>query len=277
MTNDESTPHIAVAQSNTPASAARGRTWPWVILLLAALAFGAYFRLVGLDWSEGNPLHPDENFLTMVTTSLKPPENLGAYFNSQTSTLNPYNNGYGLFVYGDLPIFITRYTADLLDSLCTAVPQTCPTRNNVPFHFADYAGIVLLGRALSALLDLFTLLFMFAIGRRLYGTRVGVLAALLGAATVLQIQQSHFYTADIFATFFVMAAFYFIIRFGDSNSWPDVIASGAASGLAMASRINVAPILGIVGIAALAHVFRQWRQTDRTATFESAIARIVVA
>lgn len=253
------------------------RQIPIALLLLAALAFGAYFRLVGLDWSEGNPLHPDENFLTMVTSAIKPPENLGAYFNSQTSTLNPYNNGYGLFVYGDLPIFITRYTADLLDSLCTAVPQTCPTRNNVPFHFADYAGIVLLGRGLSALLDLFTLLFMFAIGRRLYGTRVGVLAALLGAATVLQIQQSHFYTADIFATFFVMAAFYFIIRFGDSNSWPDVIASGAASGLAIASRINVAPMLGIVGLAALAHVVRQRSQSDRVVTLESAIARIVVA
>lgn len=260
-----------------PAAPKRPSVWPLAILLLAALAFGAYFRFVGLDWSRGNPLHPDENFLTMVTSTIKPPENIGAYFDSQTSTLNPYNNGYGLFVYGDLPIFITRYTADILDSLCKALPSTCPTRNGVPFHFADYAGVVLLGRGLSAFLDLITILFMFAIGRRLYNARVGVLAALLGAATVLQIQQSHFYTADIFATFFVVAAFYFIVRFGDSNSWADVLASGAASGLAMASRINVAPILGIVGLAALAHVFRHSKQTDRTTTLESAIARIVIA
>ncbi|MBP7688300.1 MAG: glycosyltransferase family 39 protein [Thermoflexales bacterium] len=255
----------------------RQSLWPLAILLLAALAFGAYFRFVGIDWSQGNPLHPDENFLTQVTSAIKPPENIGAYFNSQTSTLNPYNNNFGLFVYGDLPIFITRYAADVLDSLCKAVPQTCPTRNEVPFRFAEYSGIVLLGRGLSAFLDLITLVFMFVIGRRLYGPRVGVLAAILGAGTVLQIQQSHFYTADIFATFFVVAAFYFIVRFGDSNSWTDVIASGAASGLAMASRINVAPILGIVGIAALAHVFRQRSQADRTYTLESAIARIVLA
>ena len=269
MTNDQ-----PISQ---PAAPKRPSVWPLAILLLAALAFGAYFRFVGLDWSRGNPLHPDENFLTMVTSTIKPPEDIGAYFDSQTSTLNPYNNGYGLFVYGDLPIFITRYAADILDSLCKALPSTCPTRNGVAFQFADYAGVVLLGRGLSAFLDLITILFMFAIGRRLYNARVGVLAALLGAATVLQIQQSHFYTADIFATFFVVAAFYFIVRFGDSNSWADVLASGAASGLAMASRINVAPILGIVGIAALAHVFRHSRQTDRTTTLESAIARIVIA
>src|SRR5512145_856288 len=135
MTNDQPI-------SQPAALPKRPSVWPLAILLLAALAFGAYFRFVGLDWSQGNPLHPDENFLTMVTSTIKPPENIGAYFDSQTSTLNPYNNGYGLFVYGDLPIFITRYTADLLDSLCTAVPQTCPTRNEVPFRFADYAGVV---------------------------------------------------------------------------------------------------------------------------------------
>ncbi|MBI5564990.1 MAG: glycosyltransferase family 39 protein, partial [Chloroflexi bacterium] len=271
MTNDQPI-------SQPAALPKRQSVWPLAILLLAALAFGAYFRFVGLDWSQGNPLHPDENFLTQVTTTIQPPENIGAYFDSQTSTLNPYTYpNFPLFVYGDLPIFITRYTADLLDSLCQAVPQTCPTRNEVPFRFADYAGVVLLGRGLSALLDLFTVLFMFIIGRRLYDARVGVLAALLGAATVLQIQQSHFYTSDIFATFFVVAAFYFIVRFGDSNSWADVIASGVACGLAMASRINVAPILGIVGIAALAHVFRQSRQTDRTTTLEGAIARIMIA
>ena len=85
MTNDPS-----ISQPVNPPTR-RQPTWPLVILLLAALVFGAYFRFVGLDWSQGNPLHPDENFLTQVTTAIQPPATIGDYFNSQTSTLNPYN------------------------------------------------------------------------------------------------------------------------------------------------------------------------------------------
>lgn len=251
-------------------------TWPLFVLLLAALAFGAYFRFVGLDWNEGIPLHPDEYFLRDVTSRIRPPESLSAYFDSQTSTLNPYNNNFGLFVYGDLPVFITRYTADILDNLCKSVSQVCLKSNNVPVSFSAYDGVYLVGRMLSMVLDLFTLLFMFLIGRRLYNARVGVLAALLGAATVLQIQQSHFYTADTFAAFFVVLAVYFILRFADSNSWAGAIAAGVSSGLAVASRINVLPIVGILGLAALVPVLRRWHEPKR-ASIDGAILRIVVA
>jgi YYY domain-containing protein len=253
----------------------------WLIsalLLLAVLAFGAYFRFVGVDWDEGQHLHPDERFLTMVTAAIKPPPDLAAYFDSATSPLNPYNSNFGLFVYGDLPIFITRYTAEVLDAFCANSPATCPVTNNgVPLTFSSYDGVYLLGRALSGLLDLLTLVFIFFIGKRLYGTKVGLLAAALGAATVLQIQQSHFYTADIFATFFVVAAMFFIIRLGDTFWWLDAAAAGIASGLAVASRINVAPLVGILVVAAFVPVFRHWRDPKRSISIEGAVARIVVA
>ncbi len=256
------------------------KRWTWlpvVLLLLGIVAFGAYFRLGGLDWSEGNALHPDENFLSQVTSAIQPPANLGEYFDSQTSPLNPYNKNFGLFVYGDLPIFITRYTADVLDGLCKAQEQLCLTKDGATYPFASYQGIQLLGRGLSAILDLFTLLFMFFIGKRLYGVRAGLLAAAFGAATALQIQQSHFYTADIFATFFVVAAMFFIVRLSDTFSWLDTVAAGIASGLAVASRINVAPIVGILTVAIFLPVIRQWRDPQRKATFEGALARLVVA
>ncbi len=247
------------------------------LLLLGILAFGAYFRLGGLDWSQGHPLHPDENFLSQVTSAIQPAADLNEYFDSQTSPLNPYTKGFGLFVYGDLPIFITRYTADILDGVCKANEQLCLSKDGMTYPFASYQGVQLLGRALSAIFDLFTLIFMFLIGKRLFGVKAGLLAAALGAATVMQIQQSHFYTADIFATFFVVAALFFIIRLGDTFSWLDTIAAGVASGLAVASRINVAPIVGILAVALFVPVFRQWRDPQRKASIEGALARLVVA
>ncbi len=142
---------------------------------------------------------------------------------------------------------------------------------------SSYNGIQLLGRALSAFFDLLALVFMFFIGKRLYGVWAGLLAAALGAATVLQIQQAHFYTADSVATFFVVAAMFFIIRLGDTFSWVDTIAAAVASGLAVSSRINVAPIVGILAVALFVPVFSRGRDPDRKASIESAIGRLVVA
>ncbi len=253
-------------------------SWAWLLLLFVALIFGAYFRFVGLDWDQGTHRHPDERFLTDVTSLISIPKNIGDYFNSQTSPLNPYNHDKGLFVYGDLPIMLTRLIAEGLDKACAITPTACLiTSKGAPIPYTAYDGVYLLGRFLSGLLDLFTLIFMFLIGRRLYDVRVGAIAALLGAATVLQIQQSHFYTADIFAAFFATAAVYFVLRFADTNSWGDAVASGISIGLAIASRINVAPLLGLVGIGALAYVVQRWKQPDRSVTIEGAIARIVVA
>ena len=46
----------------------------WLILfaLILVIAGGAYFRFVGINWDDNYHLHPDERFLTMVETSLKP-------------------------------------------------------------------------------------------------------------------------------------------------------------------------------------------------------------
>ncbi|CAG0929996.1 hypothetical protein TFLX_01532 [Thermoflexales bacterium] len=259
---------------------AANKRWTWlpiVLLLIGIIAFGAYFRFGGLDWGEGNLLHPDEYFLMGVTSNVQLPKDLGEYFDSQNSPLNPYNKGAGTFVYGNLPLFITRYTAEALDAACKMSEQLCLKKDGIAYPFASYQGVQLLGRALSGLLDLFTLIFMFFIGKRLHGVKVGLLAAALGAATVLQIQQSHFYTADIFATFFLVAALFFIIRLGDTFSWPDTIAAGAACGLAVASRINVAPVVGILAVALFVPVLSRWRDRQRQATVENAVARLVVA
>ncbi len=107
--------------------------WTWLpigLLLIGILALGAVFRFDGLNWSEGEALHPDENFLSQVTSAIQPPKDLSEYFNSAISPLNPYNHNFGLFVYGDLPIFITRYAADILDKACLANPQLCVMRGD---------------------------------------------------------------------------------------------------------------------------------------------------
>ena len=167
------------------------RLWLYDVLLLGVLLVGAYFRFSGSAWGDLQYQHPDELFLTSVTYNIQPVHSLAEYFNTATSTLNPNNAGAGFFVYGTLPVFIVRGLADLTHQL---------------------GNLQLFGRQMSALVDLATVALLYFMVKRLYGPRVGILAAMFSALAVMQIQQSHFYTTDNFATFFMLLAAYFAVE-----------------------------------------------------------------
>ena len=201
--------------------------WETSLFLLAILLVGLSFRLVGLGWGEGQPIHPDEEFLRQVTAAVSLPDSLGLYLDTARSPLNPYNRGYGFFVYGTLPLFLTRAVGEALDQGCrdgTAV--SLPARLLAPLLLGTSSacwpgsfsgsGARHLGRLLAALLDTGSIFFVFLAGRRLgsgYGKGIpgpylGLLAAALYALAVLPIQQSHFYTVDAYANFFVAVTLY---------------------------------------------------------------------
>src|SRR5512139_2062466 len=85
-----------------------------VLALLIVLLGAAYFRFVGLMWGDYSYPHPDERFLVWVVSDIAPVENLWDYFGTATSTLNPANRGHSYYVYGDLPVVVTRYATEWL-------------------------------------------------------------------------------------------------------------------------------------------------------------------
>lgn len=232
------------------------------ILIVFILAVGVYLRLVGLDWDEEQHLHPDERFLTMVEASISPVESLGDYFDTAESSLNPHNRGHGFFVYGTLPIFIVRYVAEWLGE-------------------PGYGQVYLVGRVLSALMDLAVVWLVYLTASRLYDRRVGVLGAAFYSFAVLPIQQSHFFTVDTFINFFTFLAVYFAIEVmtadrrpqtTDSNLQPAVggrlsavvshpifwpcILFGLALGMAVASKVNAAPVAVVLPGAVVLYLLR---------------------
>jgi YYY domain-containing protein len=161
------------------------------VLLIFVLLVAAYLRFSGSDWGELEHQHPDELFLTSVTLNIQPVQSLSAYFDTAQSTLNPHNRGDAYYVYGTLPIFIVRYLADWTGYL---------------------DNVKLLGRIVSAVADLGTILLLYFIVARLYKRRVALFAAAFSALAVMQIQQSHFYTTDLFANFFMFLATLFAVE-----------------------------------------------------------------
>ncbi|MGA2111237.1 MAG: DUF2298 domain-containing protein [Anaerolineales bacterium] len=231
------------------------------LILLALIGIGVAWRLSWVNWSEGTDLNPDEYGLTENLTDLSIPQSLSDYFNTRLSSISPYqkydvngnattpgaNNG---FVYGQLPITIIRWVAE-------------KTGNT------GYDDIRLLGRRLSSFCDILTLLFLFLIGLRLYGRRVGLLASALGALAVLEIQYSHFMTVDNFALFFSVVAMFAAVqvskdRESDSrrlSSWGWYALFGVAFGMTMASRVNLFPLAAELVVAAGISYYRQLKNS----------------
>src|SRR5262245_42634461 len=207
-----------------------------IVLLVAAL-----FRFVDLSWDDGHNLHPDERFLTSVTNDLKWPESFENYFDPQASTLSPYSlPNMGLYVYGTLPVYIVKWTAIVLD------------RNN-------YDKISLVGRSISALFDIGTVCFLFLIGRRLYGKKVGLLGAALLSLSVLNIQLSHCCAVDTFAPFVVVATIYVLLRASESDSWIDYALTGLVFGLGLSSKVSVLTLAVPILLMAWLGFRARWR------------------
>ena len=167
------------------------------IILILVMFVGGYFRFVGQNWDDFTHLHPDERFLTDVASSLNGPlqpsegdpvkaqeqiqecmarypasNGLGGFLDARCSTWNPHNANarFGRYVYGTLPLFLARWTGDLVSSMTHD-----PT-------WSGYNGVHLVWRFLSATFDLAVILVVFFTGVQLHGKWVGLAAAVLYAA-----------------------------------------------------------------------------------------------
>jgi hypothetical protein len=206
-------------------------SWQYAALVLVLLV-AALFRFYGLAWDSGYLFHPDERKILLVVWGIHLPANI-AEFLSSDSPLNPK-----FFAYGSFPIYLLR----ALGAFAPATSYVVPWRE-------DLVSLALLGRALSALFDLGTIVLIFLFARRLYDGAVGLIAAACVAVTVLHIQLSHFYAVDTLLTFFIVATMFFAARFAQMGKRRDAVLMGVAFGLALATKTSAAPLIVPIVIA----------------------------
>ena len=223
-----------------------------LVALLLILGLAAYFRFTGIGWDADTHIHPDERFLTETTSLLQTTTNPLTYLRSSESPLSPYNVNKTFYVYGNFPMTVTRYVAEAVDRYCFAQPDRCD------YIYTNYTGVHIIGRIMSASMDMLSVFFIFLIGARLYNWRVGLLASLLLALAVMPIQQSHFYTMDNWAAALTTITMYFAVRASEEAHklrwW---VLFGVLLGLTIASRINVAPLALMAGVAGLIWLAKQ--------------------
>ncbi len=202
-----------------------------LLFLLLIIVLGAWFRFTGLNWDSGNLLHPDERFLTMVTSAISLPHSLSDYLNTNASPANPHNQNFGLFVYGTLPVHVLKIVS--LVMRLTSLQQ-----------------LTLAGRALSGFLDIGLIIMVFFFTRVISKKNfIALLAAFLYAASALPIQLAHFFSVDSFLVFFGFASILFASL---SRRHPIFICfSGICFALSLSSKVYALLFLPIIGLTFL--------------------------
>ena len=220
------------------------------------LLFAFVLRFWGVSWDQGTHLHPDERFITMVANDTRVPTSLGQYFNTAESPMSPYNTnpGKGGYAYGTFPLFLTKVTGDVFEHN-NFFPLNL-VKDGLAKAFAGSAGawngydrIDLVGRFWSALFSTGTVLMVFLTGKLLYNRRVGLLAALLMATSVMDIQLAHYFTVDSFLTFFAAFTLYYCVRIVKFGRWSDFALAGLGLGFATACKLSGAFLAPIVLLA----------------------------
>ena len=105
-------------------------------------------------------------------------------------------------------------------------------------------------RLTQVVMGTLSLLMTFVIGRRLAGSRVGLLAAFLLSIVPWHIRQSVIFKPDILLVLTTLIAFYLSMRAVSRPSLGSYLAAGAAIGLALSSKFNAGPIAIPLTVAA---------------------------
>lgn len=204
------------------------------IALILIMLLGCVFRLYGLNWDDSQHLHPDERFMVMTALNISWPDSFADYLNPETSPLSPYNTAIGTsYIYGTFPLFLTKGLATIL-------------------HCHAYGRLHLVGRCLSALFDLGSLLLVYFIAGRLFSRRAGMLAAAFYALAVMHIQQSHFFTADNFLVFWVLLTFLLLVIFLERKGHRAFLLSsliGGSYACALGSKLSAVLFIIIIASA----------------------------
>lgn len=254
------------SQPATSSSPSVASTWNrfidrrWVLALILLLAFA--LRAWNLDWDRGTHLQPDERFWSSVAAQTQNPEDWSDALDPEKSTLNPrFHEGIPHYVYGTMPLWASEAAAGVLmtDTMSWAVAGIdgvgIDVANNEPadlpvterLRFNTGYDVTIIGRLMSALIDTATVGAVFLLARELTDNRrIGLLAALLQALTVLHIQYSHFLGSEPWVALFVTCAVFGSVRLARGRGgWRTRAGTAIAVGLAIASKLS-----GIASVAA---------------------------
>ncbi len=206
---------------------------PSSLCLVLIIAAAAGLRFWGLGFGLPNiNCRPDETILVDHALAIGAGDFNPHFFNYPTFHFYLLTLVYGLY-------FCLGYAGGIFADI----------RAFQHLYLQDPSSFYLIGRALSAVLGTASVGLVYAIGRHLGGERVGLLGAAFLAGAFLHVRDSHFLTVDIAATFHVLLAYCFALRYCAVGRRANLLLAGLFAGLAVSTKYNMALLMPGLGLA----------------------------
>lgn len=191
--------------------------------LLAILILASVLRCYGLGWDEGRGFHPDERRIAFALEEI-------SFTKLQ---LNPH-----FFAYGSFPLYVQSVWTSIIGAPLGS-------------RWQGFDGRLVLARALSALVGIAMVAWVYVLGARLWGRECGLLAALFLSVAVLPIQHSHFVTFDLYQALLALVAVERLVAFAQARRRRDLWTAAAIVGLALATKVSSVPLMLPLAVGAL--------------------------
>lgn len=162
------------------------------------------------------------------------------------------------FTYPALYSYLTAAALYIVTSLGWGPHGQDVSDSLVLISYIDPARAALVGRWISVLLGTATVYATFALGRRLGGVEVGIVAALLTAFARVPVQQAHHALPDTAMAFGALCAMSAAWRIVEGDSWRAYLAAGVAAGCVVATKYNGALIALAIPAAHMLRAQGKW-------------------
>ena len=183
------------------------------LLLLLIIALGFSLRVIGADWGFPFLVHPDENFVADIPVHM-----------AERSSLDPgeYNH----------PDHFDIYANALLYHAASHIVYQKPLTDTFDNHKLLFYH---LSRIFVAIMGTVCIIVAYFIGKE-YKGNTGLIAALLVAIFPSYVNHSHFITADIPLTLFVLSIILFTIRYFKKPSDKNLLTASFFCALAVSVK-----------------------------------------
>lgn len=226
---------------------------------------GFGFRVWGINFDQGLGSHPDERSTScFYAATIGLPASWDEFWEPQQSPLNPLwdlaNQRARSFTYGHFPLYLGVAMGEVFHTVAPLAAKIGVAESTVAL--LDRANgacdaIAVAGRFVIALMDTLTIFLLFLLGRRIFGTGAGLLAAAFYAFTAQAIQLSHFFAMDPASTTFTVLAVLAGVVMVQERTWRATCLTGIAAGLAISSKFSALPILAVPITAAILILWRE--------------------
>jgi 4-amino-4-deoxy-L-arabinose transferase-like glycosyltransferase len=205
-----------------------------VFLVILVLSFAT--RFWGLGWGLPNTYHVDENWFAGKAANFLEGNLDPKFFDVPTLHMYTLAGLWKVYFLIEKAGGQVRTAAEFRDTLI---------QNPTVFY--------LIGRALSALMGIGTILLLYLLGKRMYGPRAGAIAALMLVFALDHARISHDMLPDVPMVFFLVLSYLCIWNVAEKGRTRDYLWAGVAAGLAMTTKYGgLAMFLPLF----LAHIYR---------------------